>query len=217
MASGTPIVRGDPYTTARDFAKGLGQYDPAILKLIAPGTDAHVYAEGAIAIHDADPANNPTRVPREADGGWRFDSALLSDFTFDSIGAITGLSRNGIPIDTIVAAGDGTAVAPDGDSSADPALTVTVHSARDLSDNLGILLLITNNDDQQAVVSFDRYRQGGGESLVYAESDGIAAPNSTTFLLVSVQGGTGGGTLHGEVVRPAEGIDDIVLEVPSLD
>ena len=79
-------------------------------------------------------------------------------------------------------------VVPDGVSETDPSLGVTVHSVRVVSDNLRILLLVTNNDDQQAVVMVDPYVNADWTSTVYAESDGIALPICSAFQLNSVQG-----------------------------
>jgi hypothetical protein len=199
-----------------EFAKAFAAYDSRALELVAPGSVAYLYTDGAFQLQHASHATVGTATAASA-GGWQLSDGgpRLSDFVVVE-GKIADLSRNGVPLSKTVVPGDGqkwTSV-PNEWSDWTGSVTGWIHSIRYFDGNVQ-LLTITQNDSDLTNTSLDFFDYAAGGQQYSSGGSDSALPGITLASLNVFEDAPPGGTAYGQLSNTSGDVDPVVT-VPPL-
>lgn len=201
-------TRAPEDVSAVTFAQLLNADDAAAAVLMTePGSSAHLYAEGVQLLADgryASLSSEKRAAPK------------LSAFVLAPDGLIMSLSRNGIPLDKLIAPGDGQVYTaePGAYDSWTGTVDANVHSFRLFDGELQIVMTNTNHASAKGGLSFTEYTANGkGYSGACC---GDALPGTTETSEHGFDGAPGGGTAYGMFFVGGISSQKVELAVPAL-
>ncbi len=182
--------------------------DRAALDYTVPGSAAYLYTEGVVLLTESGTGGEatPTQDVDTTQGTVTFDGTALADFVLDG-DRIADVSRNGVPLSSVISPGDGTLYETDGVSG-------HVHSIRYFDGNTQFLMTTSVSGTKPGSVSVREYSADGKQySNIYAKE---VLPGITVSYLDVFEGAPPGGTGYGYVWVGGGGDKDFTLQAPLL-
>ena len=205
---------------AEEYATKFAADDETVLDLLQPGSAAFLYTEGSLLLASGGQYGvTAKKTARNVGGGWSIaDGVTLRDFKVSPEGLITTFLRNNVPVDDIVAAGDGTQFVAVPTTEYDEwtgSVEVTVHSFRLIEGNLAVVFQTKNDSSGKSSVSLDDYVIDGSQTSDILGSD-ETLPGVTRATASAFEAAAGGGRAYGQVFIDNSQALEIVVDVPKI-